>query len=151
MTGENPYAPPEARLADAPAAPGSALKALALGLAADLGGTFGAGILIGLAGLASGVPPEALEALSASPDSWLFWAGGAAGLACSVLGGYVCARVAKRGEMRLAAVLAAISVLFGWWVSGEVLQLGTFLALTLLSIAAVLYGARWGAARNRSS
>lgn len=151
MAGENPYAPPQAKLADAPAAPGSAFKAVALGLAADLGGTLLAGIVIGLVGLASGIAPEALEKISLDPGSWLFWAGGAAGLACSVLGGYVCARIARRDEMRLGAVLAALTALAGFYIGADGLQLGTLLAMTLLSIGAVLYGAHWGAAKNRSA
>ena len=149
MAGENPYAPPETKLADAPAGPGSAIKAVVIGLAVDLGATFVLGFLIGVAGLASGIAPEALEAQSASTDSWLFWAGAAAGLACSVLGGYVCARIARRDEMRPAAALAALAVLAGYFMSADLLELGTFLALSLLTVGAVLYGARLGAARNR--
>lgn len=84
------------------------------------------------------------------PGSWLFWAGGAAGLACSVWGGYVCARIARRNEMPLGAAVAGLSALAGFYLGGE-LQLGTLLAMTLLGIGAVLYGAHWGAARNRSS
>lgn len=151
MAGENPYAPPEAKLADAPASPGSAFKAVALGVAADLGGTLLAGILIGLVMLGAGIAPEALDAMAKSPDAWPFWVGGAAGLGCSLLGGYVCARIARRNEMRLGAVVAAISGIAGFAMTGDDLQLGTLLAMTLLSIGAVLYGARWGAARNRSA
>ena len=150
MAGDNPYAPPEARLAEAPAAPGSAFKAVALGVAADLGGTLGVGILIGVLMLAAGVAPEALDAMATNPDSWLFWVAGAAGLGCSVLGGYVCARAARRDETRLGAIVAAVSAVAGFGM-GEDLQLGTLLAMTLLSIGAVLYGARLGAAKNRSA
>ncbi len=46
MTTRNPYAPPDAKLADPAAAPGSPLKAVALGLAVDLGGTVIATVLV---------------------------------------------------------------------------------------------------------
>lgn len=151
MAGENPYAPPEARLADAPAGPGSAIKAVALGVATDLGGTVAFGILMGIVLLGAGVDPEAMDAMATSPDSWVFWVGGAFGLGFSVLGGYVCARVARRGEMRLGAIVAAVSAVAGFTLAGEGMQLGTLLAMTLLSIGAVLYGAHWGAMRNRSA
>jgi hypothetical protein len=151
MAGENPYAAPQARVADAPAGRGSVLKALALGLLVDLGGTFAVGLVLGMVGLfAIGMSPEEVTAAANSTDSWLFYVGGAAGLACSVLGGYVCARVAGRSELKLGAVLAGLSAVAGGLIAFDEVRLGTFLALTLLGIGAVLAGARWGAARNRS-
>ena len=45
---------------------------------------------------------------------------------------------------------AGLSAVAGGLIGFDELQLGTFLALTLLGIGAVLAGARWGAARNRS-
>ncbi|MGQ0545459.1 MAG: hypothetical protein ACT4P3_09030 [Betaproteobacteria bacterium] len=151
MADKDPYAPPQARIADAAVAPGSRLKAVSYGVLVDLGGTLVAGFLLGVVGIATGIPPEALGAAATSPDSWLFWTGGALGLGCSVLGGYVCARTARRDEMRLAAVVAAVVALAGYALDDGTQQLGTFLALTLLSIGAVFAGARWGAARNRSA
>ena len=155
MTTRNPYAPPDAKLADPAATPGSPLKAVTLGLAVDLGGTVIAAILIAAAyGIvlgALGASTEEIEAVTANmpTDSALFYLTALAGLGCSMLGGYVCARIAKRGELKLGAVLAAISAGIGLALGGDPGQLGMLISLTLLGIAAVLAGANLGRAKNR--
>ena len=153
----NPYAPPEAAVRDLPAQAGSAFKAVAFGLAADIGGTFLAGIVLALVyGVVLGASGASTEEIVASTraigtDSWLFYAGTLVGLACSVLGGYVCARIARRSEMKLGAVLAAVSAVLGWLLAGDYYQLGTLLSLTLASIGAVMVGAKLGYTRNRGT
>jgi hypothetical protein len=82
-------------------------------------------------------------------DSWLFYAATVVGLGFSVLGGYVCARVARRSELKLGAILAAVSAVLGIVLSADHYQLGTLLSLTLAGIGAVLLGARLGYAKNR--
>jgi hypothetical protein len=155
VSAPNPYAPPQAALKDAPPAAGSAIKAVTLGLLADIGGTFAAVmvfmVIYGIALGASGGSLEELEAGAGSTDSWLFYATSAIGLAFSVLGGYVCARIARRSEMKLGAVLAAISAVSGFILAGDSYQLGTLLSLSIASIGAVLIGARLGLARNRGT
>jgi hypothetical protein len=157
VTAPNPYAPPQASLKDAPPGAGSAIKAVALGLVADIGGTFAATLVLmviyGMVLGASGAGVEEITAAAdfASTDSWLFYVSGAVGLAFSVLGGYVCARIARRKEMQLGAVLAAISAVSGFFLAGDTYQLGTLLSLTLASIGAVMAGARLGYARNRGT
>jgi len=142
----NPYAPPEAAVRDVPAKAGSAFKAVALGLAADIGGTLAAGIVLGLlyAIVLGGTVPSA-------EDSWLFYAGTLLGLSFSVLGGYVCARTARRDEMKLGAILAALTALIGILFSGEDYQLGTLVSLTLAGIGAVMIGARLGYTKNHGT
>jgi uncharacterized membrane protein len=153
----NPYAPPEATVKDLPAKAGSAFKAVALGLGADIGGTFLAGIALALIyGVVLGASGASTEEIMASTkaigtDSWLFYAGVLVGLAFSVLGGYVCARIARRDEMKLGAILAGLSALIGVLFSGEAYQLGTLASLTLAGIGAVMIGARLGYAKNRSN
>jgi hypothetical protein len=153
----NPYAPPEAALKDLPAKAGSAFKAVALGFAADIGGTFLAGMVLALVyGAVLGASGASMEEILASSkdigtDSWLFYAGTLVGLAFSVLGGYVCARIARRNEMKLGAILAGLSALVGVLFSGEAYQLGTLLSLTLAGIGAVMIGARLGYAKNRGT
>jgi hypothetical protein len=72
------------------------------------------------------------------------------GLGFSALGGYVCARIARRSEMKLGAILAAVSALSGFFLAGDEQQLGTMLSFTLLGFGAVLVGARLGLAKNRA-
>lgn len=155
MTTKNPYAPPDAKLADPAASPGSPVKAVTLGLVADLGGTVVATILLGIAyGIvmgAMGVSAEEIEAATTNmpTDSGLFYLATLAGLACSALGGYVCARIARRSELKLGAILAAISAGIGLAIGGDPGRLGMLISLTILGIAAVLAGANMGRAKNR--
>ena len=151
----NPYAPPEATVHDLPPRPGSVFKAIALGLAVDVGGSLFATVILALiygASLAAGgVKREDIAATmqATANDSWFFYAGVALGLGFSVLGGYVCARIARRSELKLGAILAALSAVLGLAFAGDEQQLGTLLSLTLLGIGAVLAGARLGLAKNR--
>ena len=154
----NPYAPPGAAVEDLPAKPGSALKAVSLGLVADIGGTLAGGIVLmviyGIVLGATGASAEAIMASAAdfnATDSWLFYLGTVVGLGFSVLGGYVCARIARRAEMKLGAVLAVLSAVIGLLLSANEYQLGALLSITLASIGAVMIGARLGYAKNRSN
>jgi hypothetical protein len=152
----NPYAPPEATVHDLPRKPGSGFKAIALGLAVDVGGSLIASVILaaiyGAALAAEGVKPEDIAAAmqASATDSWFFYVGSLVGLGFSVLGGYVCARIARRSEMKLGAILAALSALSGFFLAGDQLQLGTLLSMTLLGFGAVLAGARLGLARNHA-
>lgn len=157
MSAANPYAPPDAKLADPPPRPGSPVKAVTLGLLVDIGGTTLATLLLafvyGVVLAASGAGSEEIAAAvdGGLADSWLFYATSGVGLAFSVLGGYVCARIARRAELKLGAVMAGLSAVIGVALGGDHYQLGTLASLTIASIGAVLIGARWGAARNRGT
>jgi hypothetical protein len=153
----NPYAPPEAAVHDLPVRPGSAFKAIAVGLAVDIGGSLLATMILALiygAVLgASGAKAEEIAAAmgAGATDSWFFYAATLVGLGFSVLGGYVCARIARRAELRLGAILAALSTLIALMLGAEQQELGIFLSLTLAGIGAVLAGARLGYTKNRGS
>ncbi len=155
MTNKNPYAPPDAKLADPAAAPGSPIKAVAAGLAVDLGGSIVSTILLAIAyGIVLGtlgVSAEEIESVTTNlpTDSPLFYLATLAGLAFSLLGGYVCARIAKRAEFKLGALLAAISAGVGLAIGGDPGRFGMLISLTLLGIAAVIAGAQMGRAKNR--
>lgn len=157
MSATNPYAPPDAQLGDPPAGPGSPYKAVTLGLLVDIGGTTLATLLLafvyGIVLAASGAGADEIAAAvdGGLTDSWLFYATSAIGLGFSALGGYVCARIARRAELRIGGVMAVLSAVIGVLLAGDQYQLGTFASLTLASIGAVLIGARWGAARNRGT
>lgn len=157
MSQPNPYAPPHAAVKDLPPGAGSAFKAVGLGLVADIGGTFAVtvvfllvyGVVLGVSG---GNVEEVLAAVDfTSTDSWQFYASTVLGLGCSVLGGYVCARVARRDEMKLGAITALLSAALGMFLGAGTHELGTFLSMTLAGIGAVLVGARLGYWKNRGT
>jgi hypothetical protein len=155
----NPYAPPQAALKDAPPAAGSAVKAVVLGLLTDVGGTLAAVVLImfvyGIVLGASGVRQEEIAAAVnvdfASTDSGWFYVGAAIGLGFSVLGGYVCARIARRSEMKLGAIMALLSAGLGLAMGSDQMQLGTNLSMTLATLIAVMAGARFGQKKNQGT
>ncbi len=155
---ENPYAPPEARVADMPGAIayGSPAKAILFGLTIDIGGTLAAeffiGVLYAIAMSAQGVPPEDLQAgmTNPAPFSALGMTTLLAGLGFSILGGYACSRVAKRREYRLGLMLAAIDTLTGllFLAAGSGMTALAVVSLPL-TFACVMGGAHLGAAKNR--
>jgi hypothetical protein len=156
MEPRNPYSAPGAKVADPAPGPGSPYKAVLLGLLTDFGGTFALSITLAfvyaitLAG--SGMPQEEIQAAiqNVSPDSWYFWAGLIGGTGFSVLGGYVCARVARQSEYTLGVILAAAGVVLGLLLFGDGgREVGFTIVLNATSVAAVIVGAWLGKKRNR--
>lgn len=114
----DPYRPPAADVSGTETGdrPGSALKAILLGLAVDVGGTAVVGTLIAIAwGVALGAGgASAAEIDRFFRESTAFlWVGLGTGLAFSALGGYVAARIANRAEYRFALMLGLFSLAFG--------------------------------------
>jgi hypothetical protein len=133
------------------------VKAVVLGLLVDIVGTTAGSLLLGaLYGImlaASGASMEEIAAAgeSVATDSWMFWLSTAMGLAFSVLGGYVCARIARRDELKLGGILALASAVLGYLIAAGYYELGTFLSLTIAGMGAVMVGARLGQAKNRGT
>jgi hypothetical protein len=137
------------------ARPGSPYRAVAFGVLTDFGGTLG--LSIGLAFFhamslaASGMPPEAIaEAISAgAADSWYFWATAIGGGGFSVLGAYVCTRIARQSEYTLGAILAAINVMLGLLLGDGERDVGMSIVLNAATVACVALGAWLGKKTNR--
>jgi tellurite methyltransferase len=152
--------PPTPRATSSPSGYASSvntkIKAVAIGLAVDVGGSIAATILLVIAYRivlrALGVSAEEIESVTADmpTDSALFYLAMLAGLAFSGLGGYVCARIAKGAELKVGAILAAISAGIGLAIGGDPGRLGLLIGLTLASVAAVFAGANLGRAKNRT-
>lgn len=111
---EDPYSPPNAPVRDRkPEVPGSTWKAVTFGLLADVMATFLVSLLLyfvlGSMLLSQGASPEELDANLMSSQAYLMLST-AVGLACTVLGGYVAARVANQREY-YHAMLAGVAVL----------------------------------------
>jgi len=144
---EDPYAPPKSAVADPGGErQGSFVKAVLVGLAVDIGSTFAFGIVlsivVGVVMIGAGGTTEDTAALYAG-STLLKAAMMAIGAGCTVLGGYVAARIANRTELNVALMfglcsLAAGELLSRWMDSGaDGLEHAVFLFIT---IPAALFG-----------
>lgn len=147
----NPFAPPRAKVTDAGAnEPGSRIKALVLGGLVDVGGStlIGFPLYIALQNL-SGMSGAQIAAQAIQPSTSIFWLNAVAGAFFSTLGGYVCARIAKRDELRLGLLLGSVVALFGFLVGSATYSAVANLMFALIELAFVVLGARIGQDRNR--
>ena len=103
------------------------------------------GVVYGIILASAGVPLEQLEqamqneGLLYSPVGLISLL---VGLLCSVLGGYVCARIANHNEYRLAAITGFISMMIGLlFFADDSIKLGESIFLSGLSFVMVVVGA----------
>ena len=154
-TEPNPYAPPGADLGRTPPEKGAAWKAIVFGLLSDIALTmvlsilffaFYSGYLI-----LTGTPADQIgDAFNADAGDAIVTVGllvtGGAG---SMLGGFICARVAKHSEYRLGAILTAISLVLGFlFITDE--PIAIVLMSTTVTVAATFAGVWTGVRLNRS-
>lgn len=153
----NPYSAPKSSLHDAPTEPGNPVKAVLLGLLADFGGTLLLGVLFSV-GYGAMLAPQGLsveaitaEIEAASTSGWgrVFFM--VLGTGFSVLGGYVCSRVARRSDYRLGFVMVGLSLVVVYAMGGGA-QASLFedIALSVVSALATLAGIRLGMPRERA-
>lgn len=153
----NPYSPPSTKVEDLDAAKGSGAKAVVIGLLVDLGGTILASIVLmaiyAFDVAASGVSEdELMAAISNVPhDSWVTSVGIVIGCLFSVLGGYLCARIARHSEYKFGHIVSGISVLIGLLVGTEAYSLFMNVALAFATWASVMAGVQLGVSRNRAT
>jgi len=158
MNSNDPFAPPKSDVSiKHDAIPGSPVKAVLLGFLADFGGSIVGGIplgvIYGVLLAMSGVPQDKISGTlnSMPPDSLYSIIGFCIGFAFSILGGYVCARIAKQNEYFLAGAMATLSAICGSFITPEDYSVGTTASLTVLSYAFVFFGANLGRKKNRSA
>jgi hypothetical protein len=139
MTPEAPYASPKAELTEPESTKyGSQVKAVLVGVVVDLIGTIVVALLVsalyGVILALRGLSPDEIELLiqNSSPISPLNLTLFALGAGMSVLGGYLCARIAKRREYFLALLTGVLSVAFPAAVT--VMQEGIDLKLVLMML-----------------
>lgn len=152
----NPYSPPESPLADQPRPPGSPWKAIGLGLLTDIGGTMVLGtifaLLAGVVMASQGYEVEEVEAAFSGPvlDTWVSALAMLIGLGCSVAGGYVCARIVRRQELKFAAIQGVLANVLGLLLASgpDAADDRPFLLLAI-SFVAVMAGAVAGQLKNR--
>ena len=150
----NPYRPPEAVVRDQDRPRGAPLKAVTLGVLTDIVGTAAASVLLsfiyGIVLAAGGASVEEITEAAAhvDPASPVSIIDFAIGTGFSFLGGYVCARVAGRDELRWASVVAVISIGIGFLVGMQVYSGELNVLLAILGIGAVMAGGYVGARQN---
>ena len=156
---EPPFEPPPSDVDDRPprrAPAGSPLRAIAIGLVIDLGGSIVLYLLLTIVYAASlqhaGMSPEELKATMdrIPPDSWAAVLGLLLGACLDVLSGFACARVAGRDEWRVGGTLATISaactLVLG---DADPAASDLTLLLTACTAACTLLGVKYGRALNQ--
>jgi hypothetical protein len=152
---DDPFAPPSAPVRDRlPEPAGSAWKAVTFGVLADFMATIiGSMVLFSLLGAAlvsQGASPEDLDDHLMGSDMNLMILMGW-GVTCTVFGGYVTARVAKRREYYHALLTGIVVLVLGEMLlsaSPEGYSLAARLISDILAIPAALFGAHLCKARN---
>lgn len=154
----NPFKPPETdstKNPRPPAGPGSPVRAVLTGAAVDICGSVLSGIAITVIyalqlhdqGLS---PTELRDAVANMPhDSALYMTGLMLGLAMSLLGGYVCARIARRDEYRPGVAMAILSGVVGLALGGPVTFDEMTTLLVLSGFGCNLLGVKFGVDHNR--
>jgi hypothetical protein len=153
MSDNSPYEPPRAPLQDPQQRKTRPnLLAIVIGSLVDVVSTTVVGTLfsIGFAVMvgSEGMKPEQFQELLQGSSAFMFTAY-ALGLACSVLGGYICARFANQNEYANGLAVGIIGVISGELMSsggGE----GWMHVLGLLTIPAALLGAHIKMRRDKS-
>ena len=152
----DPFRPPAANIEARDTKRGSAVKAVFFGALTDIGGSMLAGIVFYmLYGIYLGATGNTLEDMAKpfggaeagnSPMAFMM---NMVGCLFSVLGGYVCSRIARHSEYRLGAILAAVNVTLSFLLmaGGEPDPLAGI--YSLLTVAAVMVGTHIGAKANR--
>jgi hypothetical protein len=152
-SSNNPYTPPRAPLQENPSrGRGSPWKALLFGVITDIGGTLVAvAVLSVLAALTMGEAASDPETFRTYFDSGLWqMLQMVVGSLCTLLGGYVAARIANHAEYRYAAVcgllaLALTELFASFLASGADNQdnFGLRVAGWIVTVPLAMLGARW--------
>lgn len=160
MTDLNPFASPRSSRRPAPvsgtARPSNAVKAIVAGLAVDLGGSFLTGSVLSVVHLvllvrAGHSASTAGQILSNAPwHSPFRLLGTVLGCGLSVLGGFVCARLARRLEFRLVGIQCGIGMGLGFAMAPNQHCAVYWIGMIALNIACSMLGAWLGRRRNLS-
>ena len=150
----NPYRAPAAAVSDMDRPAGSPLKGVIYGVLVDIVGTTAATMAImfvwGIVLAVNGASGDEIQAMAEKidPTSLVGLLASAVGCAFSFLGGYVCARVAGRAELKWAAVMGVISTVFGLLMTMHTPRDAFNTVMLVASLVVVLLGGYVGARRN---
>jgi hypothetical protein len=153
----SPYAPPKADLGGGRAAkePGSALKAVLLAFLANVLLSFALGIVFvvlysAFLAVTGKSMDEIVEVMSTIGDHGatdivvLVLEGG-----CSILGGFICARIARHSEYQLGAILGALLATFSWVMAMDDDAKAMLAATMIVTVVATMAGVWIGVRLNR--
>jgi hypothetical protein len=154
----DPFTPPAANVEAPEFKRGSAVKAVLVGLAVDIGGSIAFAFLFSIAYgiyLASqGQTSEQMQSAMATVgyDSPLGIVGMVVGSLFSVLGGYLCARIARHSEYRLGIVMCvATLVLIAFTGVGGDVHAIIAAGLVVMTLASIMIGIHIGVRQNRGA
>jgi hypothetical protein len=140
----NIYKSPQSDLEHENRGPGSLLKAIAVGLLVDLGGTMLASIALStawaLANAGKAVTADELSRMMITPGTGPFTAMMGIGLLMTIIGGYVCASIARRRDYVAPAVQGLILLGFGA-LGTNPFTWGLTLFMNIATVFAVMGGA----------
>ncbi len=152
-----PSKPPEDDSRIPPPVPGNAaLRAVLTGISIDVCGSTLLNIVLtslyvaeaGTPGMTAAEIDDLVRGMP--PESPLSVLGILLGSLISVAAGYVCARIARRNEFRLGALMAGCTALIGLMMSdSDRLTTGFLLLLLVCGVACNLLGVKYGAEQNR--
>ena len=145
---EDRFKPTPARVRDPRRGRGSTVRGVIAGLVVDLVSTMVFGVVAstvwGVALGAAGHSQQEIEAALTRADADLLMSASflAVGILCSVLGGYVCERIARRRDYRAGAILAALSAVLGLAIGASGTSLPMLALMVFLTVGSVLLGTR---------
>ena len=148
----SPHKPPAT---DPTAAPGSPLKAVLFGLAVYVGGSALLGNVLRIIYAAQISTPDMTETqlhdalANIPPQSGVMIAGIVLGALMSVASGYVCARIVRRDEYRVGAIMTAALLLLDVMTDPGSEPLDLSVLLILCDVACSMLGVKYGAEHNR--
>ncbi len=151
---ENPYETPDSNLGGSELREPRPVRGIVLGLVADLGGTTVCGVVLaliyGVVLAAQGMNGEDVQQTLSNIDIYSLYGAVSTllGLAMSCLGGYVCIKVSNGTNLTNPIVLGAITFLIAVLLAWDAYDLIEFMALSVVSFLATLWGARTALARR---
>ena len=148
----DPFTPPASNVEVREQKRGSAVKAIVVGMVVDFAGSMILSFLfvvtyaayLGATGQADQVAKFS-EGFDYDSGPGLVLA--VMGCLFSVLGGFICARIARHAEYRLGLIMATLSVALALVIDAR--ASATYFVLAVLSFASVMTGIHLGARKNR--
>ena len=151
---ENPYETPDSNLNGPELREPRPIRGIVLGLVADLGGTTVCSVVLTLIYAVvlavQGMNAEDVQETLSSIELVSVYGAISTllGLAMSCLGGYVCIRVSNGTNLTNPIALGAITFLIAVWLAWDAYDLIEFMALSVVSFLATLWGGRKALSRR---
>jgi len=152
---DNVYQTPESDLANQDSEKRSAVKAVLIAAAVDLGGSIGVGVVIGIIyGImlaVEGTPIEEIERQMKTVDtsSMVSIVGLVLSAFVSIFAGYLCAKTVNYNEFKVVSILGLVTVSAGLLMEASYYTLNENVLMSLLTFACNFFGA-WLFVRSKA-